>query len=74
MDLSKQEELMIVKQQQKQIAAAIYNQVINKRVADKVDDKKLSESATAELVRLEKIKDELAVIHAEVEKAIQNKE
>ena len=67
MELSKRDKLALIDQQDRQISAAIYSQVINKRVGAKVMDDKLEKSATDELVRLEKIRDAIAVLRAEEE-------
>jgi hypothetical protein len=67
MDLSKQEQLAVLFSREKEIAAAIYNAVISKRVAERVHDDQLEKKAIAELERLEKIKDVLEELKKEID-------
>jgi hypothetical protein len=69
MELSKQEQLMVLASREKEVSAAIYNAVISKRVAEKVYDDGLAKKAVAELERLEKIKDVLEELKEEIERS-----
>jgi ATP-dependent Clp protease ATP-binding subunit ClpA len=61
-----QERKLIVEANLNDIRRGIYNQVINKRVGDKVQDKTISDHAITELTRLEKMRDEFEIIKKEV--------
>lgn len=66
-ELSKKDKITLIENQEREVAASIYDHTIRKRVADNVGDAKLAEAATKDLVKLEKIKDELTNIRKEIE-------
>ena len=68
LELERHEMIQVVEQNIKQINATIYNEVIKKKVADKVEDKALADQAVKNLEKLEKTKDGYAEILKELEK------
>ena len=67
LELERLEMIGIVEQNIKQINASIYNEVIKKKVADKVEDKVMADQAVKNLERLEKTKDGYKEILKELE-------
>ena len=56
-EVSAADRAAIIEANLRQIHGSIYNEVIKKRVADKVADTAMSDAAKKELERLEKLKD-----------------
>ena len=67
MELSKQDQILLVEQNLSQIAASTYNAVIQHRVFAKVKDEQSAKQATDLLDKLEKMKDEYEAILKELE-------
>jgi hypothetical protein len=62
MEITAQDQVAIIEANIRQVNGSIYNEVIRKRVADRVEDTAMSESAKKALEKLEKMKDEYETI------------
>ncbi len=66
-EITKAEKLAIIDMRERELAQSVYNQVISKRIGDMSKDENISKAAVANLEKLEKTRDLIKLIRAEVE-------
>jgi hypothetical protein len=69
LEVNAQDQVAIIEANIRQINGSIYNEVIKKRVADRVEDTAMADAAKKALEKLEKMKDEYEAILKDIDKA-----
>jgi hypothetical protein len=69
LEVNAADQAVIIEANIRQINGSIYNEVIKKRVADRVEDKQMADAAKTALEKLERMKDEYTTILNDLSKA-----